>query len=108
MGQGWRVARRWGKVFEELELLHPLEPHWYLGTLGIDPPEQGQGLGGALLGQWLQNVDREGAPAYLETDREDNLAFYERAGFRVQGEIAILGVPVWCMRRPAPKEPKRY
>jgi ribosomal protein S18 acetylase RimI-like enzyme len=24
--------------------------HWYLTTLGVDPPHQGQGIGGALLG----------------------------------------------------------
>jgi hypothetical protein len=41
-GQGWRVARRWARVFESLDALHPLEPLGYLGTLGVDPSLQGR------------------------------------------------------------------
>jgi hypothetical protein len=42
-----------------------------------------------------------GVPSYLETDRRENLAFYERAGFGVQSEEEIVGVPVWRRARPA-------
>jgi ribosomal protein S18 acetylase RimI-like enzyme len=101
IGQGWRVARRWGDVFEALQERHILEPHWYLGTLGVDPLAQRRGVGSALLGAWLTGVDRGPLPAYLETDRESNLAFYERFGFRVREQTRILGIPLWCMQRPA-------
>jgi len=99
VGQGWQVARRWSQVYEALEALHPKEPHRYLGTLGVDPPLQRRGVGGALLSKWLAVVDREGAPAYLETDSERSVSFYERAGFAREGEAAILGVRVWRLRR---------
>jgi ribosomal protein S18 acetylase RimI-like enzyme len=99
-GQGLRVARRWADVFEALAPLHPPEPHWYLSTLGVDPREQRRGLGGALLADWLAEVDRDASCAYLETDRPENVAFYERAGFAVLGETQIFSVPVWRMRRP--------
>jgi ribosomal protein S18 acetylase RimI-like enzyme len=98
-GQGWRVARRWSQVYEALEALHPKEPHRYLGTLGVDPPLQGRGVGRALLSKWLAGVDQDGVPAYLETDSERSVRFYESAGFALAGETAILGVRVWRMRR---------
>ena len=100
-GQGPRVARRWAEVFEALAPLHPAEPHWYLGTLGVEPRQQGRGIGRALLDDWLADVDREPSCAYLETDRPENVAFYERAGFVAVGETRIFSVPVWRMRRQA-------
>ena len=98
-GQGVRVARRWSVVFEALARVHPLEPHWYLATLGVTPELQGRGVGSALLAQWLGQVDRDGTPAWLETDREANLAFYRRAGFEVALRTEVLGATVWCMGR---------
>jgi ribosomal protein S18 acetylase RimI-like enzyme len=105
--QGWQTASRWGEVFELLETLHPKEPHWYLGTLGVDPSFQNRGVGAALLSSWIAGVDRDGATAYLETDTARNISFYERAGFTLDGETSILGVPVWCMRRLCPASPQK-
>ena len=97
--QGWPVARRWEAVFETLDAFHPVEPHWYLGVLGVDRFAQNRGVGAALLSRWLAGVDRDGMPAYLETDSERNVRFYERAGFSLNGEISILDVRVWRMER---------
>ncbi len=80
--QGLQVAARWRTVFEALQQRHPFEPHWYLGLLGADPPLQGRGLGSALLEAWLPTVDGDALPAYLETDREENLRFYGRRRLR--------------------------
>jgi ribosomal protein S18 acetylase RimI-like enzyme len=99
LGQGWVVARRWGEVFVQLDEIHPVEPHWYLGTLGIDPGHQGRGFGSALLRRWLEATRVEPAPVYLETDRRENVAFYAREGFEVERQTEVLGVPIWCMRR---------
>jgi len=102
LGQGWRVAHRWGEVFEALTALHPSEPHAYLGTLGVDPELQGRGLGRALLSGWLLRLDaQEPAPVYLETDRSEFIPFYERAGFGVVAETELFGARIWCMWRPA-------
>lgn len=98
--QGLGTARRWAEIFEALQLQHPLEPHWYLGTLGVDPPVQGRGVGTALLRGWLRRVDREAGAVYLETDRERNVSWYAREGFSVVCHIRVLDVPVWCMQRP--------
>jgi len=99
LGQGWRAATRWGEVFEALRAHHPTAPHWYLGTLGVDPPCRRLGVGAALLRAWIERVDGSGTPAYLETDRESNLSFYERVGFEAVGRIEVLGVPIWRMQR---------
>ena len=97
--QGWQVTRRWEAVFEAFEALHPVEPHWYLGTLGVVASARRRGMGAALLSRWLAGVDRDAVPAYLETDSEVNVRFYERAGFLLEGEVSILGVRAWRMKR---------
>ena len=101
LGQGLGTVRRWGEVYHRLAQLHPAEPHWYLLLLGVDPAGQRQGVGSALLAAWLQQVDRDGASAYLETDRRENLAFYRRAGFEVLEAHEILETSIWRMARPA-------
>ncbi len=99
LGQGARVATRWGEVHRALEAVHPEKPQWYLNVLGVAPPVQGQGVGSGLLAHWLAEVDLADGSAYLETDRPENLPFYGRAGFSVVNEIPVIGVTVWCMAR---------
>ena len=85
------------------ESRHPATPeHWYLAVLGVDPSSQGRGFGPHLMAPVLERCDREGTPAYLETDTEQNVALYERHGFRVTGELTLPGgaePPVWLMWR---------
>ena len=100
LGQGWRVASRWGETYEALEAVHPQDPHWYLASLGVLPGRQGQGLGSALLDRWLAGADSH--DAYLETDVPRNVEFYRRRGFLVVRELSVQGIPIWCMRRPVP------
>ena len=59
----------------------PVEPHFYLGVLGVDPSHQGQGLGGAMVEPVLDACDRGGFVAHLESSNPRNLGFYERLGF---------------------------
>jgi GNAT superfamily N-acetyltransferase len=74
------------------ERLHPSRPpHWYLETLGTEPPRQGQGLGSALLRPILSLCDRDGLGAYLESSSERNRALYERNGFEVVETFAMPG-----------------
>jgi GNAT superfamily N-acetyltransferase len=91
-----RVLRGLGQV----EARHPAERHMYLAVLGVNPELQGTGVGSRLIRPGLDLCDREGLPAYLETGRERNLAFYGRHGFRVLDELHLpAGPPVWFLWR---------
>ena len=92
-------------LLTEVDKRHPSEPHWYLSVLGVDPVAQGKGLGTQLLGPVLDRADAEGVPAYLETQKEENLAFYIRHGFEETDRITVPGSPpVWTMwRHPRPR-----
>lgn len=79
----------------------PKEPHWHLGPVGISPPLQGQGIGTRLMNRFCELVDEDPRPAYLETDRPENVPFFNRFDFRVVGETRIHGVDNWFMWRDA-------
>ena len=76
-------------------------PHWYLMILGVDPPYQGRGIGGALMAPTLARADEGRLPCYLETVKERNVVYYRKHGFEVAEEQAIAGggPPVWMMIR---------
>jgi GNAT superfamily N-acetyltransferase len=99
-GQGWRVSAAWRRVFHFLDSFHLAEPHWYLSTLGIDPACQKEGIGAALLSDFIALADRDAVPAYLETDRPEIAPFYARQGFETIERTEIMGVPIWHMLRP--------
>lgn len=101
-----RHALRALRALSHVEHLHPTEPHWYLGVLGTRQALQGRGVGSALLQPVLETCDREVMPAYLESSKESNIAFYRRHGFELTGEIQLpFGGPlVWPMwRDPRPR-----
>jgi GNAT superfamily N-acetyltransferase len=91
------------RYLREVERSHPRDEHWYLALLGTDPPRQGHGLGTALLEPVLARADATGHPAYLETDKERNLAYYARFGFELVETLSPApgGPPTWTMLRPA-------
>lgn len=78
----------------------PPEPHWHLGPVGVERHLQGRGIGSALLRAFLARIAGERSAAYLETDKRENVRFYERFGFTVAIEAPVLGVPNWFMIRP--------
>ena len=76
------------------------EPHYYLGILGTDPLYQRAGAGSATLQPVLDRCDLEGATAYLETQKEENIAYYARHAFDVVQLIDVDGAPpVWTLSR---------
>ena len=80
------------------------EPHWYLMILGVDPPYQGRGVGGELMQPVLAECDRDGIPAYLETQKARNVPFYRRHGFEVVRETeAPTGGPHWWLMSRQPR-----
>jgi ribosomal protein S18 acetylase RimI-like enzyme len=81
------AARDGGAVLEKMSRFHPKEPCWYLPLIGIDPTQQGRGLGALLMRSALERFDREGVPAYLESSNPRNISLYQRLGFQELGEV---------------------
>ncbi|MGD9053548.1 MAG: GNAT family N-acetyltransferase [Desulfobacterales bacterium] len=77
----------------------PLKQHWHLGPVGVLPSHQGKGIGTILLNRFCKEVDACFAPAYLETDSDKNVRFYERFGFEVVQETGIFSVKNYFMWR---------
>jgi ribosomal protein S18 acetylase RimI-like enzyme len=101
---GWAAYRRFDAYMTYADKLHARyapELHWYLWVIGVDPSCQGKGVGSGLLQPILAKADADGMPCYLETEREKNVRFYTKHGFRVveQGQVPRLGVEVQAMRR---------
>jgi ribosomal protein S18 acetylase RimI-like enzyme len=70
----------------------PRKRHWHIGPIGVDPELQGRGIGKAMLASFLHMVDKQGLPAYLETDVDRNVQLYEKFGFKVIAQEELLGV----------------
>jgi GNAT superfamily N-acetyltransferase len=98
---GPRVAgrtMRWMGVWEKHD---PEERHWHLGPLTVDAHLQGRGVGSRLMQVFCAQTDAAREDAYLETDKLENVRFYERFAFEVAGEQEVLGVTNYFMlRRP--------
>ena len=107
---GWAGFCRFTDMVAYTEKIHKRAvpgPDWYLWGLGVEPSEQGKGIGGALMRPILARADRDGLPCYLETQNQRNLPFYERHGFEVvsDGEVPKRGLRVWAMvRNPHPAD----
>ena len=103
LGFGFRMStgRKLGEMLERMKQHHPEEPHWYLAVLGSDTVVRGKGYGHALMRSRLDRVDAEHAPAYLESSKYQNIAYYQRFGFEVTGELVVPngGPTLWPMWR---------
>ena len=59
-----------------------------------------------MLAAFLNMADAQGAPAYLETDLDSNVALYEQFGFKVIAQERISGVNNRFMWRQAAQPSK--
>jgi ribosomal protein S18 acetylase RimI-like enzyme len=90
-----RVLKRVG----EWSRRDPKEPHWHLGPIAVDWGLQGRGIGSALLTRFCADMDDKDALSYLETDKSENVGFYQRFGFSVIAKAQVLGITNWFMSR---------
>ena len=82
----------------------PSEKHWHLGPVAVEPGVWGQGIGGRMMERFVEIVDAAGEAAYLETDKVENVRFYEKFDFEVVEEATVLDTPNWFMSRSARTE----
>jgi ribosomal protein S18 acetylase RimI-like enzyme len=98
-GLGPRTASRVGAWLAAWGKHDPSEPHVHLGPVAVDAHLQGGGIGSAMMREHCRRLDETGRIGYLETDKRENVPFYERFGYEVTEEDDVIGVPNWFMRR---------
>lgn len=81
------------------------EGAWYLAWLGVDPDVQRSGAGAALLGDMFVRLDPQGVATYLETEKEANVAYYLKHGYKLvhEGILPEGGPGFWCFLRRPPR-----
>ena len=82
--------------------LDPKQPHWHIDPIAVLPEMQRQGIGSQLMSRFCKQMDEDGEKAYLETDKQEYVRFYEHFGFEVTGEADIRGRHFWFMWRQPP------
>lgn len=84
-----------------IEKAHPKDRLWYLFLLVVDPAVQRGGIGTLLQQEMLEQADAEGLDCYLETQKQENVAYYRRFGYEVDQELRPVpsGPPLFTMRR---------
>ena len=96
---GPHVAERamcWLEVWSRRD---PKERHWHLGPLAGGAHRRGGGVGSLLMQVFSARMDAAGEEAYLETDKSENVRFYERFGFELISEEEVLGATNYFMLR---------
>ena len=102
------AAERMGPMVAFLEAQHQRAiegPHWRLEFFGVEPSLQGSGIGNDLIRTGHAAADAAGERVYLETFTAQNVAWYERRGYRVviEGVVPGTDIPVWgLVRDPQP------
>jgi Acetyltransferase (GNAT) family len=95
-----RIAR-WLRAWSQRD---PADRHSHLGPVAVDIGLQRQGVGGQMMAAYCSLLEGAGLSGYLETDKPENVTFYERSGFATVATAKVLGVPNWFMRRPPPPD----
>ena len=90
---------RWLTYLGCIEKRHPKETHYYLEFIGVDPVQQGMGLGSSVLKHLASRADQDKVGCYLETANPRNVSLYQRFGFETVAEEKIIGVNTWFMWR---------
>jgi ribosomal protein S18 acetylase RimI-like enzyme len=98
-----QTLRRAGTYLRTILKVHPKELNWYLPLLAVDPSIQGQGAGTMLMRDAVARMEKDGVGGYLETQKEENLGFYNRFGYELRDTLHPVpdGPPYYTMWRPA-------
>jgi GNAT superfamily N-acetyltransferase len=94
-GSAFRLLK-WRKIWGKHDYSFP---HVHFGPFAVHKDYQGRKIGTLMLGEFCQLLDDNLSIGYLETDKRENVSFYERFGFRVIQVEDVLGVVTWFMLR---------
>lgn len=82
-----------------IQKIHPSIPLYYLWFIGVEPSQQGQGIGSKLLNEIIQKGLSENRTICLETSTLKNIPWYEKHGFKTYRELDF-GYKLYCMKMP--------
>ena len=82
----------------KIKKFHPKEPIYYLWYIGVEPWEQGKGIGGNLLKEIIEDANTMGRSIYLETSTIKNIPWYKKFGFKIYNEMDF-GYTLCFMKR---------
>lgn len=82
-----------------IKKIHPAVPLYYLWFIGVEPSQQGKGIGSKLLNEIIQKGLSENKTICLETSTLKNIPWYEKHGFKTYRELDF-GYNLYCMKRP--------
>lgn len=78
-------------LFKKFLESRPDQPYWYLTFIGVEPKQQCNGYGSALLEHILNRCG--GEVVYLESANPRNLSLYMRYGFELLNPVQIEDAP---------------
>jgi GNAT superfamily N-acetyltransferase len=98
------ALERFDATMQRLRAISRPDAHVYLDMLGVLPLHRRQGIATALMEAGHAWVDDLGLPVALDTDNEENVAFYARRGYAVMARERLpdSGRELVAMRRPRP------
>jgi ribosomal protein S18 acetylase RimI-like enzyme len=80
---------------------HISEPYWYLGSLGVHPDYQGNGLASKLVRHVLKMCSSQKKLCVLETQNEGLVQMYKHYGFNVVDSftLPVANITHWVMAK---------
>jgi GNAT superfamily N-acetyltransferase len=78
-------------------------PYYLLDVIGVDPQWQGKGFARFMIESKLNEYDKHQYPCYLETSKRENIAFYQKYGFRLLHEYDLMTARVYCLIKESKK-----
>ncbi len=82
----------------KIKSCYPTKEIAYLWFIGVNPEQQGKGLGTAFLKEVIAKTNTMKRLMYLETSMLQNLPFYKKLGFEIYQELNF-GHQLYLMRR---------
>lgn len=98
-GMALKIFGRYGKQMDEAMKTVIEGEHWFLFIIGVDPKHQRKGYGKKMIEPMLKRIDTENLPVMLDTNKQANIGYYERFGFKVVKTYIVLDNDHWGMVR---------
>lgn len=79
----------------------PKKPHHYLVCIGVNPKEQGRGIGRSLLESIHEAVDKDpiSIGIGLDTENRNNVELYRKFGYQLVSEDRLGEITIYSMFR---------